>query len=170
MESGPQPPSARTPETESQAPPPLPVGSAEGNGAEDEAGAAAPGVDGTGVMTLHVASPSGEVVTLDGISAGECVLALRTALAEHPATAAFTAYNLILDQKENHPVDQKGHQSLAPPAARLDGPASASASAAAEAAAEQDMVDLIHVRADGSVELSDVLEVAEYGVVGLGDG
>jgi hypothetical protein len=83
------------------------------------------------------------------LQAGECVLALRTALAELPATAHFTAYKLLLR-----------HARAPPPDAEAAGAGAGVAAAPA----------LWEVNPDGCVELNDVLELQEYAAAGLEDG
>lgn len=78
------------------------------------------------------------------------MLALRTALAELPATAHFTSYKLLL-------------QNARPPSKET-----AIAAAAAKAAGAP--ATLWEVSDDGSVELNDVLELLEYAGAGLEDG
>jgi hypothetical protein len=98
------------------------------------------------VIRLRVITPDGEEISLEGISNAECVLAIRSALAEHHKTAHFSSYALMLETNGLREGQVEGGSEV-----------------------NQGMEPVIVVGPDGFVQLNDVFELAEYAVVGLGD-
>uniref|UniRef100_A0A7S2D7Q1 Clu domain-containing protein n=1 Tax=Octactis speculum TaxID=3111310 RepID=A0A7S2D7Q1_9STRA len=131
------------------------------------------------VIRLQIITPDGDEIWLDGISSAECILAIRSAIAEQPKAAHFTAYSLVIEPPDKDTLAaavkaiEVAAAGVVSPSGAMPislGPGIIENRAHAKALAGSLAANQAGEKAPLVIELNDVLELSEYAAVGLRDG